>query len=51
MNDTFFDPLLDEDNYESGSDLNESNDVCQTYTREYLKWSLYETLRLVLKLA
>lgn len=28
MNDTFFDPLFDEDHYEFGSDFKESSDDC-----------------------
>ena len=50
MDDIFFDPLLDEDDYESGSECVENDDDCYTYTRQYLKWFLYETLRLILKL-
>ena len=47
----FYNPLFDEDDYESGSECKETEDNCQTYTQEYLKWFLYETLCLILKLA
>ena len=51
VDDTLFERLFEEHDYESGSECEENNYDRQMYTCEYLKWFLYETPYLILKLA